>query len=149
MSEIINIRGEYNKARKWLSDTMFSDETRENKNNQEAKTQSTVTYAEVVRELLNQIDNGCDIIPITASFGYESLIEWIKNNAVGNKVIIVKDSLKHTTGQVLAVVFAQDETVLISPKNPKACFVYNELNPTINDLFPEGSKVFTKKISIR
>lgn len=148
MSDIFDIQGEFNKARKWVSDTMFPEETHEDKSIQKVKKQNTATYADVVRELLNQIDNGCDIIPITTSFGYESLIEWIKAHAVGNKVIIIKDSLKNTTGQVLAVVFAKDNTVLIGPQMPKVCFVYNELNKTISDLFPEGSKVFTKKISI-
>lgn len=149
MNDFLEIKGEFDKAHKWVSDTMFPEKTHEDKSIREVKKHSTVTYADVVRELLNQIDNGCDIIPITTSFGYESLIEWIKAHAVGNKVIVVKDSLKNTTGQVLAVVFAKDNTVLIGSQMPKVCFVYNELNPTISDLFPEGSKVFTKKISIR
>ena len=149
MNEIFDIQGEFDKARKWFSDTMSPGKSHEDRSIHEVKKQSTVTYADVVRELLCQIDNGCDIIPITTSFGYEALIEWVKTHAVGDKVIIIKDSLKNTTGQVLAVVFAKGNTVLISAQMPKVCFVYNELNPTISDLFPEGSKVFTKNISIK
>lgn len=149
MSDNFDIQGEFKKAHKWFSDTMFPEEAHEDKSIHKIKKHGTVTYADVVRELLNQIDNGCDIIPITASFGYESLIEWIEAHAVGNKVIVVKDSLKNTTGQVLAVVFAKDNTILLNSQMPKVCFVYNELNPTISDLFSEGSKVYTKKILIR
>lgn len=138
-------------GRKWASDVMSEEDVPKrcsdvNHPNQAKNTETS--YAEVVRELLGQIDNGCDIIPIGTSFSYEDLMAWISANARGNKAIIIKGTLTHTTGQILAVAFARDNMVLLSKDMPKACFVYQNLNPTIVDLFPGGTKVCVKPLKI-
>ncbi|MDE6338963.1 MAG: hypothetical protein K2K97_04145 [Muribaculaceae bacterium] len=145
MSEPLNIKKEFMKAQKWTSDTL-SGVMSHARNEVEAPSVSriNVSYAEVVRELLSQIDNGCDIIPIDSSFSYEDLMEWIISHARGNKVLIINDTLEHSTGQVIAVVYAQDNKVLLSKDMPKVCFIYQMLNPSIQDLFPEGVKVYVK-----
>lgn len=138
-----------NRARKWFSD-LNSDtdaETQKRSSHKEAK-QESVTYAEVVRELLAQVDNGCDLIPIDSTFSYEDLMDWVKSHAQGNKMIIINGTLEKTTGQVLAVAFANDNKLLLSAKMPKACFVYTTLNETIQDLFPKGVHVYIKSFRI-
>lgn len=146
MSEPLNLKEEIRKAQKWTSDTLLG------KNSQTVRqdvgsspvNHLNISYAEVVRELLQQIDNGCDIIPIDSTFSYEDLMNWVKTNAKGNKVLIINDSLKHSTGQVLAVAFAKDNMVLLSKEMPKVCFIYQKLNPSIQDLFADGVKVYVK-----
>lgn len=146
MSEHLNIKEEFRKAQKWTSDTLLSGAERQSQHEVgvHAMNQINVSYTEVVRELLSQIDNGCDIIPIDSSFSYEDLMKWIKSHVKGNKVLIINDTLKRSTGQVLAVAFAQDNVVLLANDMPKACFVYQNLNPSIQDLFPKGVKVYVK-----
>lgn len=140
-----SVRGEWEKARRFFSDT--DRESQEPARSQTGSaSKGVINYGEVVRELLYQIDGGCDIIPITSIFSFEDLMQWIKSHAIGNQVIVIKDSLKHTTGQILSVVFAQDNVVILSKDKPKVCFVYQSLNPTISDLFPDGKKVYIKPI---
>lgn len=146
MSDPLNLKEEFKKAQKWTSDTLLGKNSQPS--HQEVGSSSVnhlnIPYAEVVRELLSQIDNGCDIIPIDSSFSYEDLMNWVKSHAKGNKVLIVNDTLKRSTGQVLAVAFAQDNMVLLAKEMPKVCFIYQKLNPSIQDLFTDGVKVYVK-----
>jgi hypothetical protein len=129
MNDKLNFKDEFEKAQKWVSDTMFDTSSKSSYTESPSKVnQTTISYSEVVRELISQIDNGCDLIPIDSSFSYEDLMTWVKKHRKGNKVIIINDSLKHTTGQVLAVVFAQDNKLLLSHEMPKVCFIYKILN---------------------
>jgi hypothetical protein len=144
-----DVKEEWRKARRFFSDKMDDFENKQSIQTPSAPTQpgtTSVTYSEVVAELLSQIGKGCDIIPISSSFDYEDLMRWVKDNAVGNQVIIVKDSLANTTGQILSVAFAKDNVVFLNEDKPKVCFVYKSLNPTIADLFPSGKKVYIKPI---
>lgn len=72
------------------------------------------------------------------------MMNWVKSHAQGNKVLIVNNTLKRSTGQVLAVAFAQDNMVLLAKEMPKVCFIYQKLNPSIQDLFTDGVKVYVK-----
>lgn len=145
MSDPLNINEEFKKAKKWTSDTLSEVKSHvRHENESTSVSHINVSYAEIVRELLSQVDNGCDIISIDSSFSYEDLMEWIRSHAKGNKVLIINDTLKSSTGQVLAVAYAQDNMVLLSKDMPKACFIYQKLNPSIQDLFPEGVKVYVK-----
>ncbi len=146
MSEPLNINEEFKKARKWTSDTLLEATGQPRREVKEQTARPTnVDYANVVRELLAQVDRGCDIIPIDSSFSYEDLMKWVSSHAKGNKVVIIHDTLKNSTGQVLAVAFAQDDMLLLSGEMPKACFIYKTLNPSIQDLFPKGMKVYIKQ----
>lgn len=135
---------EWKKARTFYSDAMSSRKNECGMVSTPSQNGTIASYGEVVRELLNQIDCGCDLIPIDKSFGYEELMSWVRKNAVGNNFFLIKDELKNTTGQVIAAVFAEDDVILLSKDKPKCCFVYKELNITIQDLFPKGIKVYNK-----
>lgn len=143
----MNINEEWDKASRFTSD-LLNGQPKVRSSEVTPSTKRTIAYSDVVRELLHQIDGGCDIIPITSAFSYDDLMQWIKSHAVGNQVFIVKDSLRNSTGQILAVVFAQDDRVLLAKDKPKVCFVYQTLNPTISDLFQDGIKVYIKPIKI-
>lgn len=142
-----NIKDEWKKARRFFSDSM-NEQTAVQIPRTDNSPKGTISYGEVVRELLNQINNGCDIIPITSEFSFEDLMQWVKSHAVGNQLIIINDSLHNTTGQILSVIFAQDNIVLLAKDKPKVCFVYQTLNTTISDLFPNGTKAYIKPIKI-
>lgn len=149
MSAPLNINEEFKKAQKWTSDTLAGAKSHvRHENEPTSVSHINISYAEVVRELLSQVDNGCDIISIDSSFSYEDLMEWIRSHAKGNKVLIINDTLKNCTGQVLAVAYAQDNMVLLSKDMPKACFIYQKLNPSIQDLFPAEVKVFVKPFKL-
>lgn len=145
MSDSLNSKKEFRTARKWISDILSGDISQaHNENEAPSVSRINVSYAEVVRELFSQVDNGCEIMPIDSSFSYEDLMEWIISHARGNKVLIINDTLEHSIGQVLAVVYAQDNMVLLSKDMPKICFIYIRLNPSIQDIFSEGVKVYVK-----
>lgn len=107
-----------------------------------------VSMGDVVRELLKRAGQDVIIQSIGGDFEYNDLINWVRENAVGNKLYIVKGKLENSSDGVLCVFFAKDDTLLTSETYPKVCYIFKELNPTLDDLFANGKNIFIKPIKI-
>ena len=103
---------------------------------------------DIVRELLKRAGQDVTIQSIGKDFEYNDLIGWVRENAVGNKLYVVKGRLENFSDGILCVFFAKDETMLTSESYPKVCYVFKELNPTIEDLFANGKDIYVKPIKI-
>ena len=113
-----------------------------------ASEKKEVSMGDVVRELLKRAGQDVIIQSIGGDFEYNDLINWVRENAVGNKLYIVKGKLENSSDGVLCVFFAKDDTLLTSETYPKVCYIFKELNPTLNDLFANGKNIFIKPIKI-
>lgn len=107
-----------------------------------------VSMGDIVRELLKRAGQDVTIQSIGKDFEYNDLIGWVRENAVGNKLYVVKGRLENPSDGILCVFFAKDETMLTSESYPKVCYVFKELNPTIEDLFANGKDIYVKPIKI-
>lgn len=106
------------------------------------------SMGDVVRELLRRAGQDVTILSIGRDFEYNDLIKWVRENAVGNKLYVVKGRLENSSDGILCVFFAQDDTLLTGISYPKICYVFKELNPTIDDLFVNGKDIYVKPIKI-
>lgn len=106
------------------------------------------SMGDVVRELLRRAGQDVTIQSIGRDFEYNDLIKWVRENAVGNKLYVVKGRLENSSDGILCVFFAQDDTLLTGISYPKICYVFKELNPTIDDLFVNGKDIYVKPIKI-
>ena len=113
-----------------------------------ASEKKEVSMGDVVRELLKRAGQDVIIQSIGGDFEYNDLINWVRENAVGNKLYIVKGKLENSSDGVLCVFFAKDDTLLTSETYPKVCYIFKELNPTLDDLFANGKNIFIKPIKI-
>jgi hypothetical protein len=113
-----------------------------------ASEKKEVSMGDVVRELLKRAGQDVIIQTIGGDFEYNDLINWVRENAVGNKLYIVKGKLENSSDGVLCVFFAKDDTLLTSETYPKVCYIFKELNPTLDDLFANGKNIFIKPIKI-
>lgn len=106
------------------------------------------SMGDVVRELLQRAGQDVLIQSIGREFEYNDLINWVRENAVGNKLYVVKGKLENSSDGILCVFFAKDDTLLTGITYPKVCYVFKELNPTIEDLFANGKNIYVKSIKI-
>lgn len=106
------------------------------------------SMGDVVRELLRRAGQDVTIMSIERDFEYNDLINWVRENAVGNKLYVVKGKLENSSDGILCVFFAKDDTLLTGITYPKVCYVFKELNPTIEDLFANGKDIYVKSIKI-
>lgn len=106
------------------------------------------SMGDVVRELLRRAGQDVTIQSIGRDFEYNDLIKWVRENAVGNKLYVVKGRLENSSDGILCVFFAKDDTLLTGISYPKICYVFKELNPTIDDLFVNGKDIYVKPIKI-
>lgn len=106
------------------------------------------SMGDVVRELLRRAGQDVTIQSIGRDFEYNDLIKWVRENAVGNKLYVVKGRLENSSDGILCVFFAKDDTLLTGICYPKICYVFKELNPTIDDLFVNGKDIYVKPIKI-
>lgn len=113
-----------------------------------ASEKKEVSMGDVVRELLKRAGQDVIIQSIGGDFEYNDLINWVRENAVGNKLYIVKGKLENSSDGVLCVFFAKDDTLLTSETYPKVCYIFKGLNPTLDDLFANGKNIFIKPIKI-
>lgn len=113
--------------------------------NEEPKISS---MGDVVRKLLRRAGQDVTIQSIGRDFEYNDLINWVRENAVGNKLYVVKGKLENSSDGILCVFFAKDDTLLTGITYPKVCYVFKELNPTIGDLFADGKDIYVKSIKI-
>lgn len=113
-----------------------------------ASEKKEVSMGDVVRELLKRAGQDVIIQSIGGDFEYNDLINWVREKAVGNKLYIVKGKLENSSDGVLCVFFAKDDTLLTSETYPKVCYIFKELNPTLDDLFANGKNIFIKPIKI-
>lgn len=110
--------------------------------------QEVSSMGDVVRELLRRAGQDVTIMSIGRDFEYNDLINWVRENAVGNKLYIVKGKLENSSDGILCIFFAKDDTLLTGITYPKVCYVFKELNPTIEDLFANGKDIYVKSIKI-
>lgn len=110
--------------------------------------QKISSMGDVVRELLRRAGQDVTIQSIERDFEYNDLINWVRENAVGNKLYVVKGKLENSSDGILCVFFAKDDTLLTGITYPKVCYVFKELNPTIEDLFANGKNIYVKSIKI-
>ncbi len=113
-----------------------------------ASEKKEISMGDVVRELLKRAGQDVVIQSIGNDFEYNDVINWVRENAVGNKLYIVKGRLENSSDGVLCVFFAKDDTLLTSEAYPKVCYIFKELNPTLEDLFANGKNIFIKPIKI-
>lgn len=113
-----------------------------------ASEKKEISMGDIVRELLKRAGQDVVIQSIGNDFEYNDLINWVRENAVGNKLYIVKGRLENSSDRVLCVFFAKDDTLLTSEAYPKVCYIFKELNPTLDDLFANGKDIFIKPIKI-
>lgn len=107
-----------------------------------------LTFGDVVREMLGNVGKDVSISPIGQDFEYSDVIKWVSENAQGNKFYIVKGHLENGD-KMLLVFFGNDDTVLSSSKYSKICYVYENLNGSIADLFASGNSVYVKSFKIK
>lgn len=106
------------------------------------------TLGDVVRALLSRAGKDVQLKSIDENFGYNNLINWVSDHAVGNKFYVAKGTLENSSDDVLCVFFGNDDSLLISDDYPKICFVYTKLNPSIMDLFANGNEIYVKNFKI-
>lgn len=70
------------------------------------------SMGDVVRELLRRAGQDVTIQSIGRDFEYNDLIKWVRENAVGNKLYVVKGRLENSSDGILCVFFAKDDTLL-------------------------------------
>ena len=87
------------------------------------------SMGDVVRELLRRAGQDVTIQSIGRDFEY-------------------KGRLENSSDGILCVFFAKDDTLLTGISYPKICYVFKELNPTIDDLFVNGKDIYVKPIKI-
>lgn len=107
-----------------------------------------VSMGDIVRQLLQRAGQDVTIQSIGVDFEYNDLIKWVRENAVGNKLYVVRGSLENSSDGILCVFFAKDQTLLTSETYPKVCYVFKKLNPTIEELFAGGKDIYVKSIKI-
>ena len=114
----------------------------------ESSSQKDVSVGDAVRDLLQRAGQDVVIQCINEEFEYNDLIAWVHDHAVGNKFYVVKAHLENKSDSILCVFFGEDDSLLVDLEYPKICYVFKRLNPTLEDLFPEGKNVYVKSIKI-
>lgn len=107
-----------------------------------------ITMGDIVRDLLKRVGKDVEMHSIDSNFEYNDLLNWVRANAIGNRMYVVKAKLENSSDNVLCVFFSKDNELLIGKSNPKVCYVYKELNPSIEDLFGTDKYVYVKPIKI-
>lgn len=110
--------------------------------------QRELTFGDVVREMMSKVGKDVRIAPITSEFEYSDIVKWVSENVNGNKFYIVKGHLENGD-KMLLVFFGRDDMILSSSKYPKICYVYENLNGSIEDLFASGNSVYVKSFVIK
>ena len=107
---------------------------------------NVMTMGDVVRELLRNVGKDVVLKTIDTDFEYNDLVNWVKANAVGNKFYVVKTTLENSSDDVLCVFFGKDDSFLVEKDYPKICYVFKNLNPSLEDLFANGNEIYVKSI---
>lgn len=107
---------------------------------------NVMTMGDVVRELLRNVGKDVVLKTIDSDFEYNDLVNWVKANAVGNKFYVVKTTLENSSDDVLCVFFGKDDSFLVEKDYPKICYVFKDLNPSLEDLFANGNEIYVKSI---
>lgn len=113
-----------------------------------ASVKQKVSMGDIVRDLLKRAGQDVTIQAIDSEFEYNDLIKWVRENATGNKLYIVKAKLENSSDGVLCIFFSKNDTLLTGENYPKICYVFKSLNPTLEDLFTDGKYIYVKPIKI-
>lgn len=113
-----------------------------------ASDRKKITIGDIVRDLLKRAGQDVTIQAIDSEFEYNDLIKWVRENAIGDKLYVIKAKLENSSDGVLCVFFSKDDALLTGESYPKICYVFKSLNLTLEDLFTDGKYVYVKPIKI-
>jgi len=82
--------------------------------------------------------------PVGDEFSYSTILNWVKNNHIGNQFYMVKYLNEKSKNTYLFVFFVKDETIMCGKNHPMICYIIKKLPDSILDMF-NGKSVFIQK----
>ena len=82
--------------------------------------------------------------PAGDDFSYSTILNWVKNNHIGNQLYMVKYLNEKSMNTYLFVFFAKDETLMCGKNHPMICYILKKVPDSIKDMF-NGKSVFIQK----
>ena len=126
-----DIRNGGSRISKGLS--MVRDEILGNNENNQQNGTPMMVIKDYFMHRFNQIAE-----PVGSDFEYDTILRWIKSNAVGNRFYMFKHIPEKSSLSYIFVFFGQDNNIMISESDPMVCFVCKNIPESIEVKF--GSK---------
>lgn len=106
------------------------------------------SYDDVVQSLIIRAGQDVEVRTIDSNFEYNDIIKWVEEHAIGDTFYIAKGYVSGGSQKALCVFFGREDKVLSGVQYPKICYFYSRLNPSIMDLFADGTSIYVQSFKV-